>query len=360
MPPGEIEDSPYVEGTLTKLEIFQLYARAWLPVFTAPLQPRWRKIHLFDFFSGRGRDSQETPGSPLRLLSEIGNCWPNIQLKNLQVTLTCCDSDPNKIKSLSEYVAAKSLIPPGLKFDAQCGEFELMFARYQSVLRDPDTACFVLLDQYGFKQVGTAVFQKLVDCPTTDFLFFISTQHLHRFNNHPAVRKYLALEKTEDYYLAHRAVLNFYRDQVPDGLSYYLAPFSFRKGSNIYSVIFGSGHPRGMEQFLSVAWKKDKLNGEADYDLNREDFNELEPFLDIDMFGKPKKTQVFEASLESAIKSGQVISEKDIYLFCLENGMMPGHAAPVLKKLKEQKVIECAFKSPSRDSLKTSRFFRIW
>lgn len=36
MPAEEIKDKSFNEGTLTKLQLFELYARAWLPVFTTP------------------------------------------------------------------------------------------------------------------------------------------------------------------------------------------------------------------------------------------------------------------------------------------------------------------------------------
>ena len=32
----EIEDKPFNEGTLTKHQLFEPHAQAWLPVFTAP------------------------------------------------------------------------------------------------------------------------------------------------------------------------------------------------------------------------------------------------------------------------------------------------------------------------------------
>lgn len=359
MPSEEIENQPYTEGTLTKLELFELYARAWLPVFTSRPEPLWKRLHLFDFFAGKGRDCQGTPGSPTRLLSEIRQRWTEIQQKNLKVTLTACDSDARKIQSLIDYLQQEERIPPGLHFDPRAGEFSETFQHYLPVLRDKEVACLVLLDQYGFKEVGSQVFKTLTGCPTTDILFFVSTQHLHRFADHPDVKKYIELERAEDYHLAHQQVLKWYRSQIPPGTEYYLAPFSFRKGSNIYSVIFGSGHPRGMEQFLTVAWKKDKLNGEADYDLNREDFNDLAPFLAFDMFAKPKKVHVFEASLESAIRNETIATETALYLFCLENGMMPGHAAPVLSRLKKDRLIDCTFTSPSRNSLKSPRPFLL-
>lgn len=359
MPAEQIEDKPYNEGTLTKLDLFGLYARAWLPVFTSRPEPIWKRLHIFDFFAGRGRDCEGTPGSPTRLLTEIKNRWDEIRQKGLSITLTACDSSEEKVRSLTEYINNEDLLPLGLNFDPQAGEFSVTFERYLPILRNTKVACLVLLDQYGFKQVDSEVFQKLIKCPTTDILFFVSTQHLHRFADHPDVKKYIELERAEDYHLAHQQVMKWYRSQIPVGTEYYLAPFSFRKGSNIYSIIFGSSHPRGMEQFLSVAWQKDKLNGEADYDLNREDFSDLAPYLAFDMFAKPRKTQVFEASLEEAIRHGKIVNERQIYLFCLENGMLPSHASPVLANLKKECVIECSFKSPNRDSLKAPRHFKI-
>jgi len=359
MPAEEIEDKPFNEGTLTKLQLFELYARAWLPVFTAPPEPIWKRIHVFDFFAGRGRDCEGTPGSATLLLAEIRNRWAEIQSKNLQVTLTVSDADPDKIASLTTYFNERSLIPPGLRLNPQTGDFATVFERYKPILQSGDVACLVVLDQYGFKQIDSEVFATLTRCPVTDILFFVSTQHLHRFADHPTVRRYIELERAEDHYLAHKPLIEWYRSQIPKGVEYYLAPFSFMKGKNIYSLIFGSGSTKGMEQFLTVAWQKDKLNGEADYDLNREDFSDLAPFLAMDMFAKPKKVQVFEASLKKSLLDGSLLSEADIYRFCLGQAMLPRHSSPVLLELKKQGRIDCDFRSPRRESLRESRPFRL-
>jgi three-Cys-motif partner protein len=353
----EIEDKPYAEGTLTKLQIFELYARAWLPVFTSSPNPIWKKLHLFDFFAGRGQDCNGIPGSPLRLLSEVKARSGDICRKHLKVTVTVCDDKPDKIEALSLLVQEKGLAPDWLQFDPHAGDFTENLPYYLPILADPKTACLVLLDQYGFKHVGADVFQRLAACPRTDILFFISTDYLHRFREHPAIRKYFELEKVGDHYHAHREVLNWYRSQIPRNQTYYLAAFSFKKGTNLYCVIFGSGHPKGMAQFLSVAWKMDPTSGEADYDLNRENFNDLAPYLGFEMF-RPRKVQIFEAALEKGIRELSLTSETDLYLFCLENGMLPIHASPVIKRLRKDGVIACAFTSPRIDSLKSPRPFQ--
>jgi len=55
------------EGTLTKLDIFQLYAREWLPVFLARTPLIWKHVHIYDFFCGPGTDTSGAEGSPVRI-----------------------------------------------------------------------------------------------------------------------------------------------------------------------------------------------------------------------------------------------------------------------------------------------------
>src|SRR5690349_6079204 len=71
MAPDRFHDRPFEEGTLTKLEIFQLYTREWLPVFLASPEPIWKAVHAFDFFAGPGADVNGVSGTPLRILEEL-------------------------------------------------------------------------------------------------------------------------------------------------------------------------------------------------------------------------------------------------------------------------------------------------
>src|SRR2546427_13075430 len=71
MPSSKFHHKPFDEGTLTKLNLFELYTREWLPVFQASPTPQRTVIHLFDFFAGPGTDSKGTPDSPIRLLKQV-------------------------------------------------------------------------------------------------------------------------------------------------------------------------------------------------------------------------------------------------------------------------------------------------
>jgi len=56
------------ELTMTKLFIFEKYVENWIPVF---LKQKVDCIYIFDFFAGIGYDSQNNPGSPIRIINQI-------------------------------------------------------------------------------------------------------------------------------------------------------------------------------------------------------------------------------------------------------------------------------------------------
>jgi hypothetical protein len=141
-------------------------------------------------------------------------------------------------------------------------------------------------------------------------------------------------------------------------VDYHLAPFSIKKGSNIYGLIFGSAHPLGMDKFLNVAWKADEINGEADFDIHRDNFRPDQMRFDLDDF-RPTKLAAFERGLESALTSRQITDEADVVRFCFRHGVKREHAEPVLRKLKSRNVIEAQFRVPQVKRLNDPRPIRL-
>ncbi len=236
-------------------------------------------------------------------------------------------------------------LPFALAFEKSVGYFERFTA-----------AKLVLIDQSGVDQVTEEVFRRLVEFPTCDFLFFLSSSTLHRFREHPAIK--LKIVRPDDHYHIHRAALAYYRDLLPRDFVFYLAPFSIRKGANIYGVVFGSGHPRGMDKFLQVAWRKDELNGEADFDINRENFRSCQMSLPLEEF-RPSKVTAFERELEQLLRKGQCPSEADVIQACFDHGVTRQHAKPVLAKLKKEGIIELDFRVPDISRLRSPRAIRL-
>jgi hypothetical protein len=259
-------------------------------------------------------------------------------------------------RSLKGSIHDLNLSVPDVVFDIRPLPFETALASLNAPLSNPLAAKLLFIDQCGVDHVGDDVFKKLVRFPTCDFLFFLSSSTLNRFRDDPAIEQKIV--RPNDYYHVHRAAVSYYQSLLPKGQRYYLAPFSIKKVSNVYGVIFGSAHPVGMDKFLRVAWQKDKLNGEADFDINRENFKLNQGRLPLDDF-RPNKVTAFEQGLEEAIRNGQCQTERSVIQICFDHGVTRQHSSPVLAKLKKDGVIEADFRVPNINRLSSPRAIRL-
>lgn len=345
---------PFDESTQTKLEIFQLYTREWLPVFLARARPIRSEIHLFDFFAGPGTDVDGVPGSPLRILDELKKARHH-QLQgwgNVQIGVHFFDQDRSKIARLEDTVRPLRSELSELTIEIEARAFEDAFRAMRPVLVSRTAAKLVLIDQFGVDVVSDDVFRQLVSFPTCDILFFISSATLYRFRGHPAILQ--KIRRPDDYYHVHRAVVDYYRKLIPPSKRYFLGPFSIKKGSNIYGLIFGSANPLGMDKFLQVAWKADEINGEANFDINHDDCGPL-----FSGVFPPTKLDAFAADLEERVRAGSVTTEADVIQVCFQHGVRRQHAEPVLAKLKAEHVIECQFRVPDIRNLRSARAIHL-
>lgn len=356
MASDDFHEKSFDEPTLTKLEIFQLYTREWLPVFLARKVDYVREVHLFDFFAGPGNDAGGVPGSPLRTLTVLREYSqdPNLQAwGKIPIIAHFSDATLWKAKALKALVESEAWRIPGVSTATSRAEFAEAFAAAEPILQARDKAKLLLLDQFGVSQITPEVFRKLVSFPRADFLFFISSATLHRFHEHPNIRH--KIRPADDFNQVHHAALDYYRELLPPGRRYYLAPFSIKKGSNIYGIIFGSAHPRGMDKFLTVAWGKDGLNGNANFDINRDALDPGESMLDLGAVTRPLKINVFEEELETALRQKRLRHEMEVMEVCYRHGVMRRHAGPVLKRLGEEGFIRIDFQWPTLDHLDAPR-----
>jgi three-Cys-motif partner protein len=349
MSPDDFHDKPFDEGTLTKLQIFELYAREWFPVFLSPGKSWLNAIHVFDFFAGPGTDCNNVLGSPLRLLRQLQEYQGTQGWGNVRIHAHFYDEDSDKIAQLKENIANHGLQLPNVNYDIQPLRFDDAFRESALTLADPQAAKLVLIDQTGVAQVTPEVFGKLVQSPTCDILFFLSSSTLHRFRDHPAIKQKII--RPDDYYHVHRAALEYYRSLLPQGREYYLAPFSIKKAANIYGIIFGSAHPLG-------AWRQDEFSGEADFSINRENIRPDQLLLPMSEV-QPSKITVFESELEGLLRGGRLLNEVDIMRVCFEYGVKRQHARPVLTKLKREGVIDIEFLVPDVQRLRSPRPIRM-
>jgi three-Cys-motif partner protein len=329
MPKRNLHEKPFDEGTKVKLELYQGYLREWLHVFIN--NPYVDTLQIFDFFAGPGRDVTGTPGSPVITCDEIRNVLDKC---NKRIRLYFNEHAADKYQKLSDCLNAQKPYLAGVAFDIRQDDFHDIFKKWQPLMQGR-VANLLFLDQNGVDQITKPIFQSIVKILRTDFLFFISSAMVNRFKKSKKICENLPIEP-EDFSSmngqnVHRILVNAYLRWIPDDVDYFLGAFSIKKGANVYGLVFGSRHPRGIDKFLQVAWKH---GGDANFDIDKDGIDPGQPSL-FPENDKPTKISEFEQALEQEILNGTLKTNKDLYIFTLRNGMLAVHAREALKMMKK-------------------------
>jgi len=336
---------PYDEGTLNKLEIFSSYVESWLPTFI--MQPHIPEVNIVDFFAGLGYDSEGQPGTPILILNKINGFFNLLMNRNTKINLYFNEYKIHKYEKLIEncesYLQQNKRLLKFVTIHFSNKDFNEVY--YELIDKTLNCPNLFLLDQSGIKFTNQKNFNTLLQLKTTDFLFFISSSFFKRFNEREEFKDHIHLDeealKVNPYNFIHRLVLEKYQSLIPKGSDLKIFPFSIKKNSNIYGIIFGSKHIRGVEKFLQIAWNMSKINGEADFDID-EDVAKEQYELNFDNFTTtkpPTKIEIFQKKLESFIKENSKVTNHDLYYFTYEQGHIAKHSKEKLSELRKIKKI---------------------
>ena len=353
MPTMDLHSKPFSEETLTKLSIFENYAKAWIPTF---VMTKWCfEMNVFDFFAGTGYDKNGIAGSPIRILTQISEQIGNIFKTRKRIVIYFNELDNNKYNSLtvscSEYINSnlqlKRCFDAGfLKIIYSNKKCEEIFDEYlEKMKKNPS---LVYLDQNGVKFLADKYFSRIIQCHTVDFLYFISSSYFFRFGNTEEFKEILDIDlhnaRENPYKYIHLYILQKLREKIPITSKTRLYPFTIKKGANIYGIIFGASHPRAVDKFLDITWKTNPINGNANFDIDDDKSKETSP----DLFGNVEYTKIqnFQEIVKTKILSGELKTKKDVYLFSIENGHIPKHSEEIIKQMKKDNLIKYKEKSP--------------
>lgn len=339
-----LHDKPFDEGTLKKLEIFELYTKEWLPTF---IMSKAECIYIFDFFAGTGFDINDVPGSPIRILRQIKGQIGNIFHQGTKIFLILNEFDKTKYNQL-KFVCDKYIDEDAelrrakdnakLNYKVLQEDFKELFPKWIGCINKYPSLVF--LDQNGVKFTSDEYFMPLVNSHNTDFLYFISSSYVKRFGGTEEFSKTITYDaeraENEPSSWIHRNILEELRKRIPNGNSTRLYPFTIRKNINTYGIVFGASHPRAVDKFLATAWKENSINGEANFDID-DDLGKKQ----LDLFGPQRLTKIekFQQELREKIKLKILVTNKDIYDYTLEQGHIPLHAVTEIKKMKKEGLV---------------------
>lgn len=347
-----INKTVFDEATKLKLNIFGECFEEWFPVFLH--SPWYKKLYIFDFFAGSGKDIENNLGSPLILLDKAKGSNRKYCLKaKKKVKFIFNEGLVDKSEELKQNVAQhiekckqeNNCTDCIYHFSIQNYNFQDIFSNVslRNIFKNKDYGKFILLDQYGFSQIDELIFKQLISYLKTDFIFFISSSFISRFREHTNTKKYIDTSKIDFENIRpneiHRAVANYFRDLVPEEKEYYLHHFSIRKEEkkgNYYGLIFGSNHTLGMEKFLKVCWKHDALSGEANYNID----NNYEEGTLFEQLGENVKKDTVSKEIKKLILSGEIHNNISGLKFAMLNGCEPRLFTEVVQKMEKENLIE--------------------
>jgi three-Cys-motif partner protein len=334
-----LHEKPFDETTIAKLEIFEDYAQAWIPTF---VMQGYLTICIFDFFAGTGYDKNGVPGSPIRILEKIKEQTARILQKKIKVEVYFNEFSKTKFDQLSlacnQLLEESDHVGRAVKLHLSNEDFEVCFKRLSPIIKKH--ASLVYLDQNGIKFLSGKYFLELEKTGQTDFLYFVSSSYFWRFGEKEEFKSHLDLDmeqaKKDPYRFIHQNLLQQLRAKLPTKSKLRLYPFSLKKGSNIHGIIFGASHPRAVDKFLGITWKRNILNGTANFDLY-EDKKKGQ----LDMFEGKKLTKIeaFQQRLREYVLKGKIKNNFEAFDYTLDEAHIGSHARDELKKMKAEKLI---------------------
>lgn len=351
MPRINHHDKPFDQATLTKLLLFEEYLTSWLPVFIH--LNGIQQINIFDFFCGPGTDIANNPGSPLRAIKVV-NQFANSLPSQRAINLFFCDQELDKINTLDKKLT--DLKNPYASFNIKthpCG-FETSFPMLYPEMRAEGAANFLFIDPTGWA-LTPDIFQQIIALDRTDFLLFTPSQFAGRFGEE-GFKKYLPgfdKSKIKDNLSIHKHLCEYYKyNFVPNDKTYYLAPFSIKKNTNVYGLIFGSNNITGLYKFLESCWKINPENGESNFEFRGDLPSTGQGFL-IESLGRPKRVRDFEEHVKNIVLSKKVTTNKALLDESILKGFLGSHAKKILSDLKKKnkirRVPSMSFRSIYRD-----------
>ncbi len=329
---------PFDKDTLTKLAIFEEYAKAWIPTFVMSGHP---VICLFDFFAGTGYDKAKQKGSPIRILDQIKNQTENIFNKNVKIILFINELDEEKYNLLKnaceQYLDDNKNLKHHVEIKYYNSDFEtLFFELLPEIKKHPS---LVYLDQNGVKYLSDKYLLELERMKQTDFLYFVSSSYFSRFNDENGFKELnIDISAENNRNNIHKIITERLKNKLPVKTKLKLYPFSLKKGSNIYGIIFGASHVSAVDKFLSLAWKMNPMNGEANFDIDEDIKKANYDLFEVSL--KKTKLQVFEEQVMNKILNKEITNNFDLYHYTLEQGHIGKHAADCLKKMKKDGKID--------------------
>lgn len=330
------EGKEFDAATKTKLDIFENYLTEWLPTFLFSES----EVNVCDFFAGPGIDISGNHGSPLRIFNVLEKFEDHIVENRVQINVVLNEKKKKKLEALKANIfnrkaSLSARLNQLINVQIYNDDFQVLFPSIErSLIQGPNLFFF---DQNGVKQMTLKFILHLETFYKTDYLFFLSSSYFKRFGPTHLFPDLNIQNEDIDSRQIHRIVVEKFRQTLPEYSRTKLYHFSIKKNHNIYGLVFGATHLLAVEKFLKVAWNENKINGEANFDIDQDLNTQMDLFT-----GQPEKIskiERFENGLKAFSKRRKRFTNEEVFIYTLDEGFTPKHAREALIKLRNSKYL---------------------
>lgn len=330
-----------MEHSAAKVRLLSKYLTRYLRIIS---NDRYTKrIGIFDLFCGEGKYQGGGEGSPLVILRSIKSLlFYKAQTITLMPKLDCRfnDIDATKIQKLKN-----SIVELKLGYE-NFGEIEFSSKKYSDLYteitehlmnqKNKGEKFFIFIDPFGYKHIRISQIKDMLKFRNAEVLLWLPTQFMYRFSSNGTPES--LVDFIDEMNILHeiKQDINVWKfiTLVKTGMKnilggeYFVDTFTIQKDPNtVYCLFFFTSHIKGFEKMLEAKWEIDSEEGRGwRFDANSptlfsgQKINELE-----------EKLRHF-LSLER--------TNKEIYLFVLNESFRPKHANEILSAWQEKGQLE--------------------
>ena len=331
-----------LEHSKAKVSLYTQYLSIYLNILSRA--HAIEKVFIFDLMCGEGIYQDGSKGSALLALDKIrqfSDANPNL---GVQIEMWLNDSGVslvekgrNKISRVEE-AAQKIKLPPNVLVRYFDKDFRIIFEDVLRVVGELDQArAFVFIDPHGYKDVKPQDVRALLRGGKSEVLLFIPASFLYRF-----------LEKSLDpSFSAGEPLLVFlnelFRGNTPtftsiedfirglklefkqylSDMRVFVDTFTIQRDPrNLYCLYFFTSNLKGYEKMLEVKWRLDDQRGKG-FRLEKT----------ADLFSEVEANNYPQRLLEF-VKSANFRTNRDVFVFGLENGYLAKHTKAAMLSLE--------------------------
>lgn len=337
--------------TEAKLELYGKYLETFLLILS--LSGIYKKIKIFDLFSGTGLYEDGSKGSPLVAYEATLRTQNEIHKKkrnNIEVTLIINESNIEYYDKLCN-VMDKLETNDNLKIKKFNKDFQTILTELLDFLgqKNTDTATLIFLDPFGYKEIKLEIINELLSNRQTEIFLFLPIIDIYRFlkpaqkqnkKEYASIKKIIhdlglqddsALDNIDmqrNFIESLRMALNF-NDKYFSG-SFYLEKM---KGQ-YYAIFFMTSHIYGLDRFLDTAWKIDSELGKGSRILNHQ-----LPLFDDKTLIVMSEQSITNFLLEN-ISTDSFISNVDLYYKMIKSQLVSKPVTRILQQLIDKNKIK--------------------